>query len=228
MSLKKEELNKCGIYWIVNVVNNKKFIGQTKNFRLRWNTHKYCLNKNKHGNPHLQSSWNKYGKDNFKFEILLLCPIENLDMEEIKLIKEHSVTNRMFGYNVTEGGNRPVITEATKRKMSLARIGKKTPHSEATKRKISESHKGVTLSKEHIEALKISHLGQVAWNKGKSWDEKTKEKLSQSHMGQRKGIRVLENYFGEDNPFFGKKHSEETKQKIRDSLKKYRETKSLK
>ncbi len=32
-------------------------------------------------------------------------------------------------------------------------------------RKISESRKGMTFSKEHLENLKISHMGQKAWNK---------------------------------------------------------------
>lgn len=59
------------IYQIKNLVNNKVYIGQTFNIENRFNTHVQQLNTNTHINPHLQSSFNKYGMDNFKFSILL-------------------------------------------------------------------------------------------------------------------------------------------------------------
>lgn len=59
-----------GIYQIRNIINNKIYVGSTVCFKNRWAVHLFLLDRNKHGNSHLQSAWNKYGKDNFIFEIL--------------------------------------------------------------------------------------------------------------------------------------------------------------
>lgn len=63
--------DKTGVYTITNTINGKIYVGSAAvNFTNRWCDHKKLLNKNCHYNNHLQSSWNKYGKDNFKFEVL--------------------------------------------------------------------------------------------------------------------------------------------------------------
>lgn len=59
-----------GIYQIRNVINNKIYIGSTNNFEKRFKTHFRNLNKQIHPNKYLQSAVNKYGLDNFKFEIV--------------------------------------------------------------------------------------------------------------------------------------------------------------
>jgi group I intron endonuclease len=61
---------KSGIYKIVNILDGKIYIGSSSNFCKRWNGHITCLRKNKHHSPHLQNAWNKYGEENFKFEIV--------------------------------------------------------------------------------------------------------------------------------------------------------------
>ena len=43
--------------------------------------------------------------------------------------------------------------------------------SEKTKKKMSELKKGVKLSKEHIENIRKSHIGQKAWNKGRKFPQ---------------------------------------------------------
>jgi predicted GIY-YIG superfamily endonuclease len=72
--IKKES----GIYSIKNIINNKYYIGQSKNIHVRFNNHKHCLRKNKHSNPYLQEDFNIHCEINFKFEILELCSIEQL------------------------------------------------------------------------------------------------------------------------------------------------------
>src|SRR6185503_19285195 len=59
-----------GIYKIINLINEKFYIGSAVNIRKRWNCHKYQLRKNKHPNSHLQNAWNKYGELNFKLELI--------------------------------------------------------------------------------------------------------------------------------------------------------------
>lgn len=81
--------------------------------------------------------------------------------------------------------------------------GKK--HSEETKNKIRLAHLGMKPNSETLDKLRKSHLGQVAWNKGKPWSDEIKKKFSL----KRKGKQV-----GKDNPFYGKKHSEESLKKM--------------
>jgi group I intron endonuclease len=96
-----------GIYSIKNLFNNKRYIGYTILFEKRFKQHFKSLKGNYHINSHLQNAYNKYGSNNFIFEILEV--IENIDSieilknKEIKLIKQYDSYNN--GYNLTKGGN---------------------------------------------------------------------------------------------------------------------------
>lgn len=94
-----------GIYKIQNNVNGKIYIGQSVNIEKRWKEHIYELNANKHINKHLQSAWNKYGKNNFDFTIVCLCDISELDDKEMYYISKYSSFNEEYGYNLNIGGN---------------------------------------------------------------------------------------------------------------------------
>lgn len=59
-----------GIYEIINLKNNKRYIGSSRNIKHRWNCHKSELRKNEHENNHLQNAWNLYKEDCFKFQII--------------------------------------------------------------------------------------------------------------------------------------------------------------
>ena len=49
----------CGIYCIENRINNKKYIGMSRDIKNRWSEHKAELNTHTHVNQYLQSSWDK-------------------------------------------------------------------------------------------------------------------------------------------------------------------------
>lgn len=109
-----------GIYKITNIINNKSYIGQSIDLNRRLKEHKRELNKNNHKNVHLQNAYNKYGKENFKFEILGEYPITDLDNIEKKLIKQYKTDNRQYGYNIEKGGNlNKFIPLETRKKMSV-------------------------------------------------------------------------------------------------------------
>ena len=59
-----------GIYKIVNLENNKVYIGSAKNLNERCDRHFSDLNKNTHRNKHLQRAFNLYGKSVFEFVVL--------------------------------------------------------------------------------------------------------------------------------------------------------------
>jgi len=55
-------LNVSGIYKIINLKNNKIYIGSSICIIKRWYHHKYHLINNNHSNCYLQNAWNKYGQ----------------------------------------------------------------------------------------------------------------------------------------------------------------------
>jgi group I intron endonuclease len=92
------------IYKITNNITNKCYIGVTKlNDPIhRWNRHLQSIARGK-GCPALRDAINKYGKDNFRFEVLLICFDDDRFTYEIEYIKKYNsiVPN---GYNILHGG----------------------------------------------------------------------------------------------------------------------------
>lgn len=92
-------------YSIKNLINSNQYIGITGNLTQRWNRHLNKLNKNCHFNPHLQNAWNKYGKENFFFEILEEKDFDTKEeayQYEAELIQKYDTINN--GYNCNPGG----------------------------------------------------------------------------------------------------------------------------
>ena len=79
------------IYKITNIITNKCYIGETKqnNPESRWKEHKNTI-KNGVGCPALQDAVKKYGIENFKFDILLICFDEDRYKYEIEYIKKYN------------------------------------------------------------------------------------------------------------------------------------------
>lgn len=94
---------KCYIYKIINKITKEKYVGQTTNFSRRISDHLSKLKQNIHPNPKLQSSWNKYGEDNFEIikEEFNLTKEELDKKERDEILKENSF---IAGFNLTEGG----------------------------------------------------------------------------------------------------------------------------
>lgn len=94
-----------GIYKITNISNNKCYIGQSVNIERRWMQHKETMN-----NPYIDA-YNRelyndmriFGLDNFLFEILEECSLEELNDKEKYWIQYYNSYEN--GYNLTRGGN---------------------------------------------------------------------------------------------------------------------------
>jgi group I intron endonuclease len=137
-----------GIYQIINIINNKKYIGSSVNLDKRKKDHFSYLKRGKHKNSHLQFAYNKYGEENFIFEIIEY--VMNLDIlleREQYYIDSLKVCDDKFGYNLcpTAGSSYGIkFSKQTRKKMSDAHIGiaKGQKRSEEAKQKMSESKKG--------------------------------------------------------------------------------------
>lgn len=91
-----------GIYSITNIVNNKIYIGSSKDIYRRWVEHKNKLNQNKHRNRYLQFAWNKYGEENFSFKIIELCNEKDLFINEQKWYDFYNSGDEKYGYNLSK------------------------------------------------------------------------------------------------------------------------------
>lgn len=108
---------KFNYYQIINLINNKVYIGITeKTCEERWKKHIYLLKNNKHPNWLLQEDWNNFGQENFKF-------IEYESFEgslEEGYQHEYELIQNFKGdkYNLAPGGQiNPMYSEAIKEKM---------------------------------------------------------------------------------------------------------------
>lgn len=159
--LNHKKYNKTsGIYLIRNTINNKVYIGSSKRIYSRISWHLNALNNNYHHNNHLQKSWNKYGKNNFKVEILEVC--EDLLEKETYYISIYKSDNREFGYNLTTSKNgRHIVSEETKRKLSEKMKGR-TPYKAIQKQRenflngIPHHSLGIKHTKEHVDKVIFS------------------------------------------------------------------------
>lgn len=143
------------VYCHINKINNKMYIGMTKqNPSNRWgkNGNKYKSSK------YFYSAIQKYGWDNFEHIILFenLTEFEACN-KEIELILKYNTTNREFGYNSTFGGEHFTMTEEAKLKLSKAMIGNKNsqghPCTKEKANKISNALKGKKFNDEHKQKL---------------------------------------------------------------------------
>lgn len=92
-------------YKIENLLNHNKYIGVTTNPTVRKNRHFNYLRNSKHFNPHLQSAFNKYGEENFCFEVLEQKSFDSPEEAykyEANLIEFYDSYNN--GYNCNPGG----------------------------------------------------------------------------------------------------------------------------
>ena len=90
-----------GVYIIFNKVNGKYYIGSTTvSFKRRFNKHKLSLRKGVHHSVKLQNAWNKYGEDNFEFEILEEYPKNICSCMEQWWINMTECYKNNIGYNI--------------------------------------------------------------------------------------------------------------------------------
>lgn len=84
-----------GIYQIKNLSNNKCYIGSAKDLYIRFHNHLSRLLKGNHFNIKLQNAWNKYGEDNFHFDIISFCKVE-----ELESLEQHFIDSLKPYYNI--------------------------------------------------------------------------------------------------------------------------------
>lgn len=106
----------CGIYCYRNIINGKKYIGQSVNLYLR----RMQFGKgHRYSGKLFDNAVKKYGKENFQYSILTHCKPEELNYFEQFYISRLKTCDRRYGYNCTTGGDSQYFrTEEAKKNMS--------------------------------------------------------------------------------------------------------------
>lgn len=190
-----------GIYQIVNVINKKTYIGSSKNIIRRWYIHKSALKNNRHHCTYLQRSWNKHGKDAFKFEIIKEIPFESeaqLLAEELAIIKE-----QMPAYNIGGVGGGDNLTN--------------NPNRDDIIRRMTEGlHERISKMSDDEKKRKWSRPGKSNpnWKGGLTFCKCGNRIDSSNHT-----CADCRNRSGTNNPFYGKSHSTQTRQIVSRKMK---------
>lgn len=180
------------IYRIINNINGKYYLGSTKNFNKRKNAHLLSLKKNIHHSTYLQRAWNKYGEENFKFEILY--EINDGDVLEVEQKYLNELDFNMC-YNVSKfaGGGDNISYHPDKEKFISKMI--------KTMKDLRDSG--------------LIKIPDMSGDKNPNWRGGTSK--SYCNCGNEKALNAktcheCRNRSGDKNPYYGKHHSEETKQ----------------
>jgi len=187
------------VYQIINLTNNKRYVGSTKKYDKRKERHFLDLKNGNHHCVYLQRSYNKHGVENFKMEIIY----EGDNYREV----EQNIINAEYDilYNTSKfssGGD--LISYHPERDIIISKM----------KKSINERYSFEENRMKHSKSGILNHN----WKDGSTKKHETcncgKNKVYNSLTCNDCRIRT-----GESNPFHGKTHTSESKKKISDSKK---------
>lgn len=159
---------KSGIYQILNLVTNDKYIGRSGNIPHRFRIHKSELSKDKHGNYLLQEAWRTYGEDNFTFSIIEECsPEEAVGREQVH------TDSGIYTHNISKSALRP--HDLIRYMDADGNVKYKSKRmSDETKKKISDAHKKRVKTPEEI--AQVRSLFQARIGRAVSPEERVRLK----------------------------------------------------
>jgi group I intron endonuclease len=216
------------IYKVLNKINGKSYIGQTKN--------KLSDRQYQHINSALikdsdmvfHRALKKYGINNFEWNIICECnTLEELNEKEIFFIDKFK-TLVPTGYNISIGGsnlNYWLYIDENRRKLISAKISnanKGRIQTEEEKRKRSESCKksckGKPLSEESKQKLRDANIGKII-------SEETRRKISAANTGRKRlpisaetRLKLSISHMGKSSIKKGSTLTSEHKKKISNAL----------
>lgn len=186
-----------GIYQIRNLINNKVYIGSSINIETRIKVHKRTLRSGNHINIILQKAYNKYGENQFEYEILEVKP--NITPEDLFKLEQHYLDNTPNKYNIAPACGGDLITNHPNRDQIVEKIIKG----------IKKRYSNMT------EEEKIILSNNQRGDKNGNWrGGKTFCGCGRRISGYSNTCAWCRDRTGINNPFYGKKHSKETIEKI--------------
>jgi len=183
------------IYMATNLLNNKKYIGQTtRSLKVRVKRH---IREVKRTSSHFHNAIIKYGEGSFRWEIIGYVSGTHSDLniaekECIYFFRTYGNNgidfDTVYGYNMTYGGQE-----------SGGLIGELNPNYGNT----------WTAEQKKKQSTKMSgrYKGKNNPNYGNTWTEEQKKRQSEKMKGR---------YKGKNNPMHGRKRTQEEKKKMKE------------
>ena len=201
-----------GIYKVTNKINGKVYIGQSVDIGRRWREHMTAKD-----DIYFHKAIQKYGVENFEWEVIEQCKKKDLDEREIYWIEYYDSFNK--GYNCTRGGDgvsggedhprwKGGVTSdedyyrQNSKQYYQANKEKKKEYYETNKEKIKEK------AKEYYETNK-----EKAKEYGKEYYEENKEKRKQQH---KQYYQVNKEKIKEKKKEYYEAHKEKMKQQMKE------------
>lgn len=200
------------VYQITNLINGKIYVGchVTKNINDSYMGSGIAIVK----------AIKKYGKENFKKEILAECNNQEMMLDlERKIVNNEFVKNQNT-YNMVRGGNYDTRTDRTKPEISKKLKGR--IFSEETRKKMSGKvvvkDKNGNIFKVSVNDPRYLNGELQCYAKGRKLSPEQCLNISIRNRGKKRSdehkLKMSINSTGEKNSFYGKTHTIETKQKI--------------
>jgi group I intron endonuclease len=218
---------KAYIYQIRNTITNKRYIGSSCNIEQRKERHLTDLQRGIHHNIYLQRSYNKHGPEAFLFEVIQEHEIvSEMQIREVEQ-KYLDVTEWEDLYNIGKGAtggdnrsNHPKKDEITKKASETTRKNRARMSPEERSKKFGrhKEHNGM-LGKTHTKEVReqLSIKGRIRNSSAKRLGKNNTELF-----GAEKAKHISEKLSaagqlrtGSKNPFYGKKHTEDMKERWR-------------
>lgn len=202
----------CGIYRIINSKTGASYVGSSLNIEKRIKRHTKELLNGSHYNVKLLADFKSYGKDVFDFEILQEIQTDSLlDIREVlyKLEDQYIQTlkTKIVGYNIADAKFGNVLQYHPDKE----NIIKRREHSRKLwLDNLTDSQRQAHLENQYLGSANPNWKDHLCHNCKKCGKEL-------SHHGKHgKGYCTsCRDRSGVNNPFYGKKHSEETIEKLR-------------
>ena len=197
-----------GIYKVTNKINGKVYIGQSVDIGRRWRQHMTAKD-----DTYFHKAIQKYGVENFEWEVIEQCKKKDLDAREIYWIEYYDSFNK--GYNCTKGGDVGPVMYGEANSNWKGGISSdpeyQKQYNEANKEKIKEK------KKEHDKQYYEANKDKIK-EKWKEYYEANKEKKKEYREAHKeKAKQYMKEYY--------EAHKEELKEKRRQrnkkSMKKY-------
>lgn len=165
-----------GVYLITCIPTRKVYVGSSSNLRKRLSYHRRSLEVEnvRCTNRYLLNAYRKYGGSNFAYTILEFCNKEEIIPREKFWIDAFKSADRSHGFNIMSDPVKRTVSQETRDKMRMSKLGKKM--SPESKRKLSIARKG-------------KFGGAMNAFYGKPRSPETRAKISASHIGIRCGPR---------------------------------------
>lgn len=201
-----------GIYKITCSVNGRFYIGSSSDIKQRWRVHRWHLRRGGARSPHMQRSWDKYGEQSFIFEIIEFVETHRLVEREqyyfdvlkpfgsrgfnvapvAGVTRGHKRTREQIEKTASKNRGRKLSAE---RRKQLSEAGRGRKATEETRRKL----RARKMSPETREKMRQARLANN-WQRGKPMNDRQRAALSHQK--------------GEKHPWWGRKHSEDSKRKV--------------